>query len=718
MIINFRTTNLLRIILALQLAIFGLIGLDISGIKIPILRQIVSFIYLTFIPGILILNIVRLWNKLNPIEVILYSVGLSLSLLMFTGALINFLYPLFGVTNPISEISLILTISVIVLFLCFISYMRDKNYSTSASFSINTKKVLSPFTLFLLLLIFLSVFGAHLLNFYNKNLLLLFFLVIISLIPVLVAFDKLPEEGYPFAIWVISISLLLHTSLISTYLSNLGDADVSFYESQLVTVNNYWDLTNPTPMNSMLSIKMLLPIYSIILNLNLIWIYKIVYPLLYSFTPLIAYIVYKKLKFSSRVAFLSACYLMFIFPFFTILQANVRTGVAELFLSLLMLVIVSKDISPSKMTFLAIIFCMSIAVSHYGVSYIFLVVLFFSLPLLLWYKKADRKERINLLSVNFVALYIVFLLSWYMYTSASTTFNLLINFSNNFVYQLHQEFISASQLGFGKDLPLSITVARDILIILGLFIGIGMISLVYQMLKRSIKLDIEYASLSIIFFGVALSIFLPTESFAAERVWHVSSVVLAPFHIVGITKSLQLFEKIVGRNYVVENVSLWFFSIFLLVLLLFNSGFISEAILKDGDYSPSKLIHKSRWTYINDSLFIYEFYRSYYPEVDIYSAKWLCKKGDTTKKICADGGRFILGAGPLKTCMPLSNFRLINNNIPAKREYIYLRYLNVVENKIIEKEDPLTISNTNKINYILSNSNKIYTNNGSEIYYR
>ena len=67
---------------------------------------------------------------------------------------------------------------------------------------------------------------------------------------------------------------------------------------------------------------------------------------------------------------------------------------------------------------------------------------------------------------------------------------------------------------------------------------------------------------------------------------------------------------------------------------------------------------------------------------------------------------------------PKNCFRLMDRNIPAKRDtYIYLRYLNVVEDKIIEKEDPLTISNTKQIDYILKSKNKIYTNGGSEIYY-
>ena len=40
----------LKVVLAIQLAVFGVIGLDAMGLQIPILRQFIAFIYLTFIP--------------------------------------------------------------------------------------------------------------------------------------------------------------------------------------------------------------------------------------------------------------------------------------------------------------------------------------------------------------------------------------------------------------------------------------------------------------------------------------------------------------------------------------------------------------------------------------------------------------------------------------------------------------------------------------------
>jgi len=99
--IRLTNRNIFILLVSIQLAFFGSIALDKLGLGIPLLRQIIGFIYLTFIPGFLILKCFKINGK-KIVEDVLYSVGLSLSFLMFTGVLINFLYPLVGISKPIS----------------------------------------------------------------------------------------------------------------------------------------------------------------------------------------------------------------------------------------------------------------------------------------------------------------------------------------------------------------------------------------------------------------------------------------------------------------------------------------------------------------------------------------------------------------------------------------------------------------------------------------
>jgi uncharacterized membrane protein len=205
----------LRVVLAVQLALWGVISLDATGFQIPILRQFIGFIYLTFIPGIIIHRILKL-HKQGNIETLLYTVGLSIATLMFTGLFMNYIYPFFGISGPISFTPLIITISAVVLVLCVLCYVRDKDFS-NPSF-IDFGEIISPPALFLCVIPFLAIFGTYLVNFHHNNILLMFLIVILAIIALLIAFDKLiPKDLYPLAIIAIAISLLYHHSLIQGY---------------------------------------------------------------------------------------------------------------------------------------------------------------------------------------------------------------------------------------------------------------------------------------------------------------------------------------------------------------------------------------------------------------------------------------------------------------------------------------------------------------------
>jgi uncharacterized membrane protein len=353
----------LKVVLAIQLAVWGVIGLDAIGLQIPILRQLIGFVYLTFVPGILILRILKL-HKLGNIETLLYTVGLSIATLMFTGLFMNTVYPLFGISGPISITPLIITISAVVLVLSILSYVRDKNFSDPAH--IDIKDVLSPPALFLCLVPFMAVFGTYLVNFHHTNILLLLMIVAIALIAVLIGFDKfIPKNLYPLAVFVIAISLLYHASLISMYIWG-WDIHHELYLTNLMKINGIWDPTMYGTCNAMLSLVMLAPIYSIITNMNITWVFKIIYPLLFSLVPLGLYRIFQK-QTDDKIAFLSCFFFVSLFTFYTEMLALARQQIAELFLVLLILAMIDKDMNKTARSFLFIVFGISLVVSHYGV---------------------------------------------------------------------------------------------------------------------------------------------------------------------------------------------------------------------------------------------------------------------------------------------------------------------------------------------------------------
>ena len=721
--ISLGTKKLIKIALAIQLAVLGLIGLDFGGIQIPILRQVICFIYLTFIPGILTLRILRLY-KLSLIETVLYSVGLSLSFLTFTGVLINFLYPLIGFSRPISEIPLIITITLATFLLCFACYLYDKNNSV-VSFTINRKSVFSSYVFSLMLLPFLAIFGSYLLNFYNANILLLLLLVIISVIPILVAIYKIPEELYPFMIWIISITLLFHTSLISTCIGGC-DAPVEYYFSSLVIMNNFWNHTLPNNINAMPFVVILIPIFSIICDVDPTWYLKVIYPFLFSFAPLGLYLIFKE-QTTSKIAFLSVFFFMSIPTFFKFNAVNSRQGIAEFFLILLILSMVSKNISSLKKIFLSIIFTFSIITSHYGLSYIFMLFLILAFILHPLSKKFKMPRFTVIGTPIYIMLYISSALSWYAYTSNSSPFDTIVKFFSHVLETLFIEFLnpesSTALYILTTELPLSLQILRMLIIISILFTFIGIVDISYKLIRnKTTNFFAEYFLFSLISFGALFASILPQFSIimGIGRIFHILSIFLSPFCIKGgIVLVQRLIKTFKFLDFKHKDIPIKIIALFLSIFFLFSSNFVSVALIKDYP-APYLISLDDIEEYVKDgkiNMWKAHVYNHYIMVQDVFGAKWL-SNNKIEVEVWAD----------CQSCwMPLSAYgmmgpqatHILTNKTKIDKGYIYLRHFNTKEGIMLSSsgrsEDWYNITDVFRI---IISSNKIYTNGGSEIYYR
>ena len=727
----------LKVILTIQLAMWGVICLDTIGIQIPILRQLIGFIYLTFIPGIVILRILKL-HKLSSIETLLYTVGLSIATLMFTGFFINLIYPLFGISGPISLVPLLITISIVVMVLCVLSYIRDKDFSDPAH--IDVKDILSPPALFLCLIPFLSIFGTYLVNFHHDNILLMFLIVIIAIIAILIAFDKfIPKNLYPLAVFVIAISLLYHRSLISMYIIG-WDIHYEFYLANLVKLNGIWDQTMYGTCNAMLSIVMLAPIYSIITDMSITWVFKIFYPLLFALVPLGLYRVFQK-QTNDKIAFLSVFFFMSFIRFFSPMP---RQNIAEFYLVLLILPMIDKDINKIKRSFLFIVFGVSLGVSHYGTSYIYMFCLISAWLILVlmdspvmqksdenFYSKFGRSEKKpagnplssyakdRTISSTFVLLFIIFTLTWYMYVSSSSAFNSIVRIGDHIGSSIFTEFLNP-EAAQGLDIIITATVSplHNVLKYLHLlsmfFIAVGIITLILKC--RDMKFEREYVAFSLITFlicigGIALPYF--ASALNTDRLYHITLIFLAPFCIIGGITFFRMMSKVVKASWTDQRVisSLKALSVFLAIFLLFNTGFVYEVAK---DHPGSIALSQESIKEYGDTKEKAGFYCIYILEQDVFSARWLSKNTNKQHlRIYSDwDAKFhVLSSYGLmgRHGNILSPDTTILHEIDA---YIYLRRLNVVDG-IMAKP----IYNTTEIFLILEKNGKIYSNGGSEIYY-
>jgi uncharacterized membrane protein len=354
--------------LGLLLVTLGLIGLDVPG-----LRQVAGFLLLTFVPGILLLRILKIHN-IGLIESLLYAAGLSLAFVMTIGVVANFALPPLGISQPIILPVLLIAFTAFFLILCFLAYVRDKNFHPPKPLPENKEKItilgfrtnLTPFLLAALLPL-LAILGAILVNSYQNNALLLALIFVIAILIGVVAFNKsIPSRVYPFMIAMMAIALLYQTTLISSGLVG-SDIHLEYYWGKLVLENGYWNAAIPSSINSCLSIVILAPVYSLLLNMDIAWLFKIIYPLSFCLLPLALFQVFRS-QIGSRYAFFTAFFFIAMPMFFMDMAQLARQQVSELFFILVVLLMVDRKLTLTQRSVLAFIFSFGVVVSHYGLG--------------------------------------------------------------------------------------------------------------------------------------------------------------------------------------------------------------------------------------------------------------------------------------------------------------------------------------------------------------
>lgn len=586
---NWEIHKFIYVILATQLAMWGLIGLDFIDLQIPLLRQIIGFIYLTFVPGVLILRILKL-HKLKGIEVLSYSVGLSLATLMFIGLIINITYPLVGIYKPISLIPLTITIGVVVLIFCILSYVRDNDYVETSCISL--EEMLSPPTILLLLIPFLAIFGTYLINICRNYIISMILIVLIAIVTLLIGFDRfIPEKLYPLGIFVIAISLLYHKSLISMFLIELGDISFEYWISKTTVMNSVWDPTIYSNLSAMLSLVMLVPIYSIILELDITWVYKIICPFFYSLVPLVLYQIYlTMLDFDKKSAFLSCFFYMSMFAFYGVMLGAVRQQIALLFMALLIPIMITKSMDRKTACILFIVFSVSLITSHYGITYLYLFALIAALLILLSVPKLfNYAQSNNCLATNsdIVFLFLIFTLAWYMYTSSSSTFDSFVRIGNHIYGSIFTDIFDDPKSTQALDIIVKPSetfigfIYKTFHLATQLFIAVGISTSLFGSNFDTQRSKFTYLALSIPFFGMCLAgILIPyfASALNTSRLFHITLIFLAPFCIVGGISALKAFCKIMGASWTNKKakLSLRILYIMFVIYFFFNSGFINE----------------------------------------------------------------------------------------------------------------------------------------------
>jgi len=719
------------IALAIQMAFFGALSLDWIGLNIPFLQGVLGFVYL-LTPGVILFCILNIHKQLK-IESLLYIIGISVTLLMIIGATISVLYPLIGVQSPISTIPLVSTMTIIILILCFFLYRRRLTIQLPVS---QFAPALSYKGLFLFLLPLIAVLGAYFVYFYNFNLLLLLLLVVLSLMALFTAFNRIPKSLYAPAIFSIALSLLYHYSLSSPYLFG-RDVHLEYYQMNLVYINSQWyqGQGDEPALNSLLGNVILAPVFSKVTGINLIWVLKTIYPFLFALVPLALYQIFKK-QTTGKIAFFSCFLFVSYFWFFTSSLQNIKQIASMFFLSLLILLMVDREINGIKKVFLSVIFGIGLATSHYGIPYFFLLSSIFVMFIKFLKERLGlfSPEKVRLATPNFVLLFATFTIAWYIFTGEGSGFHKIINLGNYIVSNISELFSPVEKGGIYYAITMKMPmleyqILRIFYYVINFLIVIGLLSVFSQKMrkKEEHKFQSEFFFFSVASFiwlvlAVIFPIYAGAHSLGTTRLYILTLLFLAPFSIVGgeelsmwIQKFFYKFGSTLSANY------LKIIAIFLTIFLLLNTELIMEMhreVSGGEGYGVSLALSGPR---IREGKCTPEemssFYSSISTEYDVYGTKWLGKHRSQERKVVLDYSLVAVSSGMIPSSQVVESTTTLQPYLdnPSKEAYVFLRKVNRVDGLLVGRGRKWW--NSTEILPILEvERNKVYANGGSVVY--
>jgi uncharacterized membrane protein len=708
--------------------------------NVPFLRQILGFVFLTFIPGWLILRIFKL-HKLGLTARLVLTVGISIAFTLFAGLLVNTIFPLLGYPTPLTTNSLLISFSIITFFLAIIAYFRNKNiFSDVPALKLDVKE--KSYLLVPAIFPLLAILGMRIMNNSNNNIMLMALLGLISSYVVFISVNHnvIPEKIYPPMIFLIGIAVILLLALRSNYLIGV-DIHSEYYIFQQTLENGRWQIISNNTLASCLSISVLPVVYQSFLHINSVYLFKLLYPLLFSISPLVIYLIAKKYL-NSFYSFLASIFFIAQYYFINA-EFSPRTVIAILFFAMAFLVLFANELTARNKYILFIIFAASCIVSHYSTTYIFFIIL-----VLTWIltrilprisnllRKPDaaitNKSNVNNINVHLgiwprskqfitfipVAIVFIMLFIWYSMVTGpafksgvgffSQTFNSLQNF-----FDMGNRGASSAALGvgfFAKTIPQQINFVVSWLTVI--FILFGLSAVIYKNSRfhfldtkyQSVGLpviDMEYFSVSIVcclILGISLALPYIFIGYDLNRTYTLMITILSSFFITG-----GIFISDIIHN----KFKYLAIIIVLIPYFLINTGFMYQIF-----GNPQQIILNSTGT-------DYDLY--YFHDQELFAGNWLDNNRVLTSPIYTDFSgvnRLISGTNiSNNSILVISNY--LNEQNPLVG-YIYLGYNAVVDGNLDLLNNVTELSNEVSVNPYLGkidNNDKIYSNGGTNIWF-
>lgn len=666
-------------ILLIHFILYLVIGLDV-----PILRQLFVFIYLTLVPGFALFKLLHP-KSLGSVETILFSVGLSLTFLMFSGLLINQLLSFFT-SKPLSIISLTIGISLLTLVFFFAGYKRS-NYSKDflgVRTEWQNEKFLVAKLICLSFLPIIALVGSIFLS-------IPVLMILICSIALLFAVSMVSKKFfnpilYPCLVFSISLALLISVVFTSKYLVGF-DVNLEYFVFNITRNSAHWSFSplsvydeGTVRFSSCLSITILPTIYSTLSNLSGTLTFKIIYPFIFALMPVGLYQMYRK-QVGTYASLASVFfYISGVLVFYGINPVSIdRQIIAEFFLVLSILVWLSPDLKIAHKRLFLMIFGAAIVVSHYSIMLIYLGLIFF-----VYIYSRLRQQKDSIINDQMVVLFSVMAFLWY-----NLSYSILTSLSNVFS-TIYSGFIldftstSARITGVAETQPvtyLSNTFTLAIFVLANAFIVVGLIKEIFR--PKGSRIHPTYRLISI-FSGLLLLICFVVPNFSPflnlDRFYEITLLILALFFATGFQFASNgfkvIFKKVFSKGFSEKafvRISSIVICLILIAFLASQTGIINRIT---GSPPLIRSVDLDRAMQSNDSVVASGYYSAYLTDENVVGATWLFEHANSSQTILADFYSYDVlssyGSFPYNQMEPITNSTILfPNNI------LYLNPFNV-----------------------------------------
>lgn len=718
-------------IIPVQIVFIVLVILRLTGLYIPVLSTALIILYLSFLPGILILHILKLGHSSISMT-ICYSVGISLIFNMMLGFLMNVIFHSLDIQHPLSTLPILITWAVVLGILTIIAFRKEQAINLFETFRI--AELLNPRLLLLLLLPVLAVLGANSVTFLHNNIVLIILLALVAVtFIVIVATRIFPPRYHPLAIYCFSLALLWHFSFVSEYLVQ-WDSFLEYHYFGLANTAEFWDWTIPQNYNAMLSITILPTVVSQLSGITGTAIFKIIYPLWYALVPVVLYTIYRH-RIEAKPAFCAAFFFISIQVFFLEMPSINRQMIAELFIVLLISLILYEVITGPKKVLL-ILFGIGIIISHYSLTYIYIGFLIISIIMVYLFRR-----RTSYISITFVVLFIVISIVWYLYVSSAQPLESLVVIGKHIATSMSTDLFNPTSRDlssiFMQSSPDAFHLTYRVIwyFLLGC-IALGGIPVLLDILRKKSSSP-EYDALivgSYVLLAACIVIPFFSVSLGINRMIHIASIVLAPLGIAGLTIILDGIKKLLHlinfNKYSLNMINMTGITTILVIFFLFNCRLVYE--LGNSPFDRSIPLAYGDVITNNENIPLKDRITTLAAAPtagEVASATWLKENRDIEKNIYATPfqiGTPVLvsygmvdpdGAFPLIPSMTSDDFT---------NSYVYLGYINSVlgygtTKTYTGRPDPLLGNiyywDIDEIKPVLNDLDTIYSNGKSDIYW-